>query len=252
MKTIKQWLKEGLNKEDYWRAEQYENTVWEEEKGNFKRALFNAFIWMKTIEGEGYWEKIYDNEGSLQPDQTDTKLTVDPKFIKRIHELSSPEVKQQLEQEFPSLMLNLEKGVWYNYRGHLLCYTGEGKSYGFWGGKWVDDWHLMDSELDKLKVATEEDVRDALIKEAKKRGYKTGNFVCLRNKVVSQSVDDYDKWTFMGESLYTKGRGLGGDAPYRDGKWAEILSTTFTLDEAKEFIAKIRGVAKDEIIIETN
>ena len=68
MKTIRQWLKEGLSEEDYKRAEKYENEKWEEESRSFKWALNDAFTWDDTKERGKYWLKIFDNGGSIPTD----------------------------------------------------------------------------------------------------------------------------------------------------------------------------------------
>lgn len=68
MKTIRQWLKEGLSKEDYERAEKYAHEDWVEKAKSFKDALAGAFAWASTQERDVYWRKIRDNGGSLQTD----------------------------------------------------------------------------------------------------------------------------------------------------------------------------------------
>lgn len=70
MKTIKQWLKEGLSEDDYKMAEKYEDEDWKEEIESFKRALSRAFVWGDTQGGHDYWRKIHNNGGSLQTNTT--------------------------------------------------------------------------------------------------------------------------------------------------------------------------------------
>lgn len=70
MKTIKQWLKEGLSEEDYEKAKKYEREKWEEKSYSFKMALSCAFNWYKTDEEDDYWRRIRDNGGSLQTNNT--------------------------------------------------------------------------------------------------------------------------------------------------------------------------------------
>ena len=65
MKTVRQWLKEGLNEEDYKKAEKYDNAKWMVKVDDFEDALNAAFVWAKTQEGDDYWRKIYLNNGSL-------------------------------------------------------------------------------------------------------------------------------------------------------------------------------------------
>lgn len=69
MKTIKQWLKDRLSEGDYKIAEKYRNKDWEERTYTFGSALYFAFDWDKTKEGDDYWRDIYKNGGSLQTDQ---------------------------------------------------------------------------------------------------------------------------------------------------------------------------------------
>ena len=58
MKTIKQWLKEGLSKEDYKKAKKYKSERWKLKEWNFEEALELAFIWELSEEGYDYWKKI--------------------------------------------------------------------------------------------------------------------------------------------------------------------------------------------------
>ena len=64
MNTIRQWLKEGLSKEDYKRAKKYENEHWGIERGSFESALMSAFVWKHTQELEDYWREICEKGGS--------------------------------------------------------------------------------------------------------------------------------------------------------------------------------------------
>ena len=68
MKTVKQWLKEGLSKEDYNKAKKYKDVDWYKNTKDFQYALGIAFIWGDTEEGFDYWEKIYDKFGSIKTD----------------------------------------------------------------------------------------------------------------------------------------------------------------------------------------
>lgn len=56
MKTIKEWLKQYLTKEEYKKAEKYEDDIWKEEAISFFDALTSAFMW--PIEDHDYWDEI--------------------------------------------------------------------------------------------------------------------------------------------------------------------------------------------------
>lgn len=59
MKTIKEWLKEYLTKEEYEKAEKYKNKKrWNSKEDDFYNSLIHAFIWKFTDEGSDYWIDI--------------------------------------------------------------------------------------------------------------------------------------------------------------------------------------------------
>jgi len=69
MKTIKQWLKEGLSKEDYRIAKVYKDNYnpfisWHVLVNSFKEAMDDGFCWRDL--NKDYWQKIYDNNGTLK------------------------------------------------------------------------------------------------------------------------------------------------------------------------------------------
>tara|TARA_R110002049_G_scaffold309249_1_gene519241 strand:- start:30598 stop:31395 length:798 start_codon:yes stop_codon:yes gene_type:complete len=154
---------------------------------------------------------------------------------------------------FPELFeVKLEVGKWYKYTrsGTLSFYQGEGKkSYGFHTGhKFLDShsWH-MPTEDTEIIPATESEVKEALIKEAVKRGYKSGvKFVSLGEKFITDhckgSVSvisdkpDYDLH-FEDSILWVSG-GENSGIIYEDGKWAEIIEEpkSITIEQAVKAI----------------
>lgn len=65
MKTIKEWLKEYLTKEEYKKAKKYKNELWKDETKSFKMALVLAFVWDETEEKDNYWYDISKRETPL-------------------------------------------------------------------------------------------------------------------------------------------------------------------------------------------
>jgi len=130
---------------------------------------------------------------------------------------------------------NLEVGKWYwldNDKCFLYFYTSKSVTYGFnIAGRWSDTL----SECDKISgneiEATKEEVEEALIKEAKKRGFKEGVVVYSLLRVRKIKVDRFHSFGMSGNSLVRYG-GIDGDGMtiiFKDGKWAEIVE-----EEAKE------------------
>ncbi len=92
--------------------------------------------------------------------------------------------------------------------------------YGFDGtGRWVNNWHYYNRDKQYMTPATDKEVEEALIKEAKKRGFKEG--------VKIKSI--YSETTYntrhSGFGFYPSDYSIyfGNWLIFKDGIWAEII-----------------------------
>ena len=115
----------------------------------------------------------------------------------------------------------LEIGKWYHYGTDLLVWNGGDLTYGFSLG--VDYLNNAYFTVDNATPATDREVEEALIKEAKKRGFKEGvkfetldgSEVTFENtKVFERAIAFFNDHTEMYEN---------GGCFFKDGKWAEII-----------------------------
>lgn len=154
------------------------------------------------------------------------------KFIIEAHENACNEWKQKIEKEFPKLFKKntLEINKWYvNDEGFLHCYKGS-LSYGFnWSGVWSNKLKTCNDVLN-FRPASEKEVKDALIKEAKKRGIWDCPILS-----VSGNTDYHGKYIeeFGNNELWSK-YGL----VFLDGEWATPIKETITKEEAEKLIGK--------------
>lgn len=146
--------------------------------------------------------------------------------------------KTKIKDNFPKLFESkLEVGKW--YVGNLTSTTtylvyfngkfGDFVTYGFdSNGEWSDTCGFQENI--KYRLATEEEVEEALIKEAEKRGFKKGvryYDVNKKNRVINCDCGiflydhDINYMSFMGGGIYD------------NGKWSEIIPT-LTRKEAEE------------------
>ena len=153
-------------------------------------------------------------------------------YIKDAYNRACVDWKQEIKDNFPELFENkLEVGKWYK-RGHryLICYKGNGRGYGFFDGSYGGAWAFSEYTKTKTKniEATKEEVEEALIKEAKKRGFKKGVTIDKSNldypfkKIWIISSNHYF-FDITDNTLM-----IGSDYIFNNGKWAEIIP------EAKE------------------
>lgn len=126
MKTIKQWLKEGLSKEDYQKAERYENERWDWKVESFKRAISKAFIWSSTEEDFDYWDKIQLNGGSLKTDNTKQMKTIKQWLKERLSEDDYKKAKQYENERWEDEAYNFEDAMTYSF---TWAETKEGEDY---------------------------------------------------------------------------------------------------------------------------
>jgi hypothetical protein len=165
-------------------------------------------------------------------------------FIKKAHENACSDWKKNIEREFPKLFKkdDLEVGKWYNWNGinpamgllskkpskHSGCYqfdyliNGETKSY--------------DSlSITYLSLATDKEVEQALIKEAKKKGLKTLNHRCLLDNLIWKNIsgDEYRYYPSKNKLM------IGASTVFLDGVWAKTIKETITKEQAEKELGKI-------------
>lgn len=134
-------------------------------------------------------------------------------------------LRKELEETEKALKENtLEVGKWYNRQGGELLVWNDGKeTYGFTSsGGWSD--YLLCSCLPGATTATDKEVKEALIKEAKRKGFKNG--AKYRNYLGSTGIIKESCFEFRNGHL-SQVDNVGGNNVhfiFEDGKWAEIIS----------------------------
>jgi hypothetical protein len=149
---------------------------------------------------------------------------------------------RKLKAWFPeAFKVNLEVGNWYCHEKStsIVNYQGGSTGYGF---NVVNSWcsirnfinWTFETHAKEWRLATTEEWESALIEEAKKRGYKNGNYECLAvpNKTYKNIETDvfyiYEKCVWFGS--------VGsGNKVFREGVWAEIIKT-FNKEEAEKLL----------------
>ena len=174
------------------------------------------------------------------------KVKIRTELLKQLAENNSFSEKL-IKKEFPQLFENkLEVGKWYKFKpnGTIGFYKGKNlDSYGIHnGGNWIDNckwFYNYNLEVSDLELATPQEVETALINEAKKRGYKEGNYNCLK----SFYVKDCKKYYYNSEENQLRiSNGYQYNIIFDNGKWAEIIETP------NEIITIVEKYGKDKVI----
>lgn len=162
--------------------------------------------------------------------------------------------KNKILEVYPKAKENvLEVGKWYKCieQGTLwyikeVLENGLGSGYGFLFGEWDSncDTILINKDNFKWKKATEEEVKQALINEAEKRGFKKGSYCAFgelgtyKRHLVTSSVKMHKDYTGY-YLVVLNDEDKGNDIIFRDGKWVEIVKETITKEEAEKQLGKI-------------
>ena len=164
-------------------------------------------------------------------------------FIKKAHENACSEWKTNIEKEFPELFKEdaLVVGKWYESGGNLfnvmsvvdytwcLC-------YGFDRNGWLYNSKRCINNESSVRPATDKEVEQALIKEAKKRGFKEGvNYKTASERLVQELVFNKLQFNQDGNGGYLTDGCRGSIFEY--GKWATILET-ITKEQAEKELGK--------------
>ena len=160
-------------------------------------------------------------------------------FIKKAHSAACSEWKENIEKEFPKLFKEdaLVVGKWYKSEGCLFNYQKQSNVYGFFtDGSWMNgDWIWYGANA---KPATDKEVEEALIKEAKKRGFKEG--VRIKSKWMPNISANKLNGKFMFDNkfeLCAATNGLMIYTIFQNGVWAEIVDT-ITKEQAEKELGK--------------
>lgn len=171
-------------------------------------------------------------------------MKVTEEFIKELHGTDNIEcVKARIEKEWPELFdCEFKVGEWYGDDRSKCCYQvtnvlgNDYYAYGFdWKGIWRDE--KMFGKVDDFTVrnppkkATHQEVETALIKEAKRRGFKEGVRVTdARDGESMQIFGDSFNWSWGGEHCDSELRSSTIDSDrycvvFVKGKWATPIES---------------------------
>jgi len=167
------------------------------------------------------------------------KYEVSKEFIMQAYKDACTGWKNKIESEFPDLFkAKLVNGNWYwhpDNTGFLMCWSGnygESDSYGInHAGEWSNILHSYKSY--NYIQATDKEVEEMLINEAKKRGFVEGvKYISAWNDVVCE----YSK-NLIYDSVKNCLSGYNGNnCIFQNGKWATIIEQhkEMTLSEIEE------------------
>lgn len=167
------------------------------------------------------------------------KFEVSKEFILEAYGAACEGWQEKLKAKFPEAFRGLfDKGKWYInaknlkamffYNGATITDKGCGVGHGFMGcGGWTNDFYLYKFDVEKYRLATPEEIKSHLIKEAERRGFKKGVKVdrsCFKNvkswHVSRGTADVYsDGWHYADDDSLM----IGGYGIYHKGVWAEII-----------------------------
>lgn len=169
----------------------------------------------------------------------------EPKFEitkEQILELENGFTLPKLKEWFPEVFETvLEDNKWYVRKSNSKCIIfNQGNEnqvgYGFgYNGNWDNGWALNSENKKDFRLATTEEVTEALKNEAVKRGIHNGYFESIHGIYNIQYHKLQNPYHYADKSniLYYKGR-----AVYSKGQWAKIIPTK-TIQEAEELLKEL-------------
>lgn len=146
-------------------------------------------------------------------------------------------IKYKMKDEFPEVFkVKLEVGKWYKNDQNSIfftCNVNNKKPYGYGitaGKVFVEDDNFAAWSVSGIKLATEQEVLEALKNEAVKRGFVDGSYIKLedyegfcRKNEDSKYFTEHNCFDFLGRTVFD------------NGKWATILKTK-TKEEAEKLL----------------
>lgn len=180
------------------------------------------------------------------------KFKITKEQILQLNSYNNYDCGVALRQWFPKAFeTELEVGKWYTVENGCLFFLEKitddwFKGYGFTSAKnYYNDFQEYKSK--KLTIATDQEVETALINEAKKRGFKDGNYKCLDFPTLTIKNCNIYEYSAYKNRLFLSSKGIYCNLIFNNGKWAEIISETIEL--TLEQIAEKFNVSVEQIKI---
>jgi hypothetical protein len=130
----------------------------------------------------------------------------------------------RLESVTDTTSVDLQLGKWYtDGQGHLMIFTGNtNRCAGFFGNSWGTMWSF--SHITSSRLATEQEIGDALRRYCRHNGYTSINFESLATCTTRDfPIEDWYYSAFE-DALYAAPEGRGGLCVYKQGIWAQLYS----------------------------
>lgn len=229
---------------------------------DFKDGCYLCFFSDKSvtngvIQFRNIYTKIYDEWDEetflkicgVEPKEKTYKITRE-QILKLHDKIGSLDTRHELRDMFPEVFeTKLEVGKWYKSNNfNLVNYQGleEKKCYGF-GYVNTDRWHekmtfLTEEHGANWIEATDQEVTEALTKEAVKRGFVVGASHTITNGDNIRKIENKLRFGFVynSEECYLL---VNNWRIFDNGQWAEILET-ITIQEAESKLKEIGVNAK--------
>lgn len=169
----------------------------------------------------------------------------------QIKELENGFTLPKLKEWFPEVFkTKLEVGKWYKRDKfkNALVFCKEIKNEGFWGFgfsnscEWLNN-YFADNYFSDVTLATKEEVEQALIKEAERRGFKEGVEFLSPNSKIKNKCNGSFRFDEELNVLYSN-----GIAVFNKGLWAEIIEDKkeMTIEEIEKQLGYSIKIVKDE------
>ena len=185
-------------------------------------------------------------------------LQLDRSAKNKTNQLVSADLRRWFPKAFPT---ELVVGRWYKLPtfGNLMFMFsggfGNDATYGFnYDGEFSDRIGVQRMRIEEYVLATDQEVKEALIKEANRRGLKKG----VRINDIYNGKNDTDTITVSSNRLDYESVPLGrfqdkmalrdseGAILFVDGQWADIIEQTLTLEQRVERIeGQIKSMRHD-------
>ena len=174
----------------------------------------------------------------------------------QINQLAEKKHAKELLQKFiPDAFENkLEVGKWYKLKDNpkivalYECFKHH-RPYAYIFNEKCDYEYIVEFSLFELptywELATEEEVSEALINEAKKRGYKKG-VKCKFGIIEDIRTIETNIFDWNGKELFVRCINGNADIIFKNSKWAEIIKEPKETEPTKEEINRVLTFLKNK------